>query len=107
MYFISVKEPLVTKKNLTVIPSRSPFPFLLSECTGRLPRMSPARLHFSYVAVFSTTFNKVFFAPSVKVVQQQNFEITVAMRLVAERPIERLLHQSFNCIICVDEGDAS
>ena len=47
MYFISVKEPLVTKKNLTVIPSRSPSPFLLSKCVGRLPRMSPVRLHFS------------------------------------------------------------
>ena len=68
--------------------------------------MSPAHPRFSYVAVFSTTFNKVFFAPSVKVVQQ-NFEITVAMRLVAERPIKRLLHQSFNCTNCVDEGDAS
>ena len=56
--------------------------------------------------MFSTTFNKVFFEQSVKVVQQQNFGIIVAMRLVAERPIERLLHQSFNCTNCVDEGNA-
>ena len=56
--------------------------------------------------MFSTTFNKVFFAQSVKVVQQQNFGNIVAMRLVAERPIERLLHQPFNCTNCVDEGNA-